>query len=131
VLALEIERDMLMARVDAIEAKVGVCEGGMKTVAKDLEKAKEEVKDDLKQIEERSENVVVYGLEEMESEDRNERKEEDLKKMKELMKEIGVENNDLELKAYRAGKRREDKRPRPMIVTIPDAETKEKTLANA
>ena len=81
VLALEMERDGLVAKVEAMEAKVGKCEGGIKVVEGDLVKAKEEVKkevkNDLREMEERSERVVVYGMEEGTSEDGNVRKEED------------------------------------------------------
>ena len=135
VLALEIERDGLVAKVEAMEAKVGKCEGGIKVVEGDLVKAKEEVKkevkNDLREMEERSEKVVVYGLEEGMSEDGNVRKEEDLTKMKDLMKESELEGNGQEMKVFRARKKRDDGKPRPMVVTISDAETREKILSNA
>lgn len=135
VLALEMERDGMTAKMGETAAKVDKCEGEIKGVETGLKKAKEdvknEVKNDLKEIENRSENVVIYGLEESEEEDGSERKREDLKKMRDLMKEIEVEENEVDLKAFRAGKKRDDGKPRPMIVTITEAETRHKVLANA
>ena len=100
-----------------------------------MERAKKEFKEEMeterKDREERSENVVVYGLAESERDEVEERKEFDKKKMLELTKEIGVEvKGEVEVK-FRAGKKRDDGKPRPMIVRVEDEETRQKILANA
>ena len=135
VLALEMERDGLVAKVGEMVAKVEKCEKEIQGVENNLERTKEdvktEVKNDLKEIGERSDKVAIYGLKESEAEEGEGRKKEDLKMMRELMKQIEVEEKEVDLKAYRAGKKRDDGKPRPLIVTIADTETRERTLSNA
>ena len=59
------------------------------------EQAKEQVKDeartDMREREEKSENVVIYGIQEPASSEREDRKAEDLKKVEETMKKMDVE----------------------------------------
>ena len=47
------------------------------------------------------------------------------------MKEIEMTDKDVVMMAFRAGKKREEGKPRPMIVKIQDGETRERVLANA
>ena len=106
-----------------------------KSIESEMQKAKKEVKGEMeserKEREERSENVVVYGMEESVEEDAEKRKDDDKKKMAELAAEIGVEvQGEVEVK-FRAGKKRDDGKPRPMIVKIADEETRQKIMANA
>ena len=104
-------------------------------VAAGMEKAKEEVKDEMrdemKEREEKKENIVVYGLKESEEEDGKKRKEADLELVYAMAAgiEVGFKG---EIKAsYRAGARGQGDRPRPLIVTIEDDDTREGILANA
>ena len=135
----ELERKALAAKVERTESKseqVNDKVSGMeKEMEAGMEKAKKEFKDEMeterKEREERRENVVVYGLTESEEEEPEMRKEEDKKKMLELAEEIGVEvNGEVDVK-FRAGKKREDGKPRPMIVKVEDEETRQKIFANA
>ena len=135
----ELERKALAAKVEKMESNsdsVNVKVTGMeKEMEAGMERAKKEFKDEMeterKEREERSENVAVYGLKESENEEAEARKEEDKKMMLELAKEIGVEvKGEMEVK-FRAGKKREDGRPRPMIVKVADDETRQNLLTNA
>ena len=101
-----------------------------------MEKAKEEVKEEMskemKDKEARSENIVVYGVEESKEADAEKRKEEDERKVKEIADEIGVEIKGLIEVKFRAGKKDETEgKIRPMIVKMTDEETRAKMLDNA
>ena len=104
-------------------------------VATGMEKAKEEVKDEMrgeiKEREEKKENIVVYGLEESVEEDGKKRKEDDRKAVYAMVDAIDVEFKGEMKGSYRAGPKVQGDRPRPLIVTIEDDETREKILANA
>ena len=119
-------------RSDQVNDKVAGMEREMEAgMAKAKKEFKNEMEAERKDREERSENVVVYGLAESEEEEAERRKEDDKKKMLELVKEIGVEvKGEMEVK-FRAGKKKEDGRPRPMIVRVDDGETRQMILANA
>ena len=100
-----------------------------------METAKKEVKEEMsierKEIEERASNLVVYGLKESEKEEAKDRREEDDDKVREMADEIGVEvKGKLEVK-FRAGKKVEDGKPRPVIVKVEDDETRELLLKHA
>ena len=138
---MEKEREQVTRRVDDMEERTERVKADLKGIEKEvttgMEKAKEEVKRDvrteMKEIEDRSENVVVYGLEEMDGNSIAVNKEAESRKVRELAKEVGVEMGaeDVEIK-FRAGKKREDDdRPRPLIVKINDAEKRDKLRKNA
>ena len=135
----ELERRALAEKMEKMENKseqVNDKVAGMeKEMEAGMEKAKKEFKNEMeaerKEREERSVNVVIYGLAESEEEEAERRKEDDKKKMLEMVKEIGVEvKGDMEVK-FRAGKKKEDGKPRPMIVRVDDEETRQSILANA
>ena len=74
---------------------------------------------------------MVYGLPESEEEEAEARKEHDRAKMSELAEEIGVElEGGVEIR-FRAGRKKEDGKPRPMIVKINSEETRQRLLSNA
>ena len=77
------------------------------------------MKEDLKEREGRSKNIVVYGLVESKKKDPKERVKEDERKVKELWEqmEVVVEEGETEVK-FRAGKQKEDGKPRPLILTV-------------
>ena len=135
----ELERKALAARIEKMENRSDQVNdkvvGMEKEMEAGMERAKKEFKDEMeterKEREERSENVVVFGLAESEEEEAEARKMHDQRKILELVKEITVEvKGDLEVK-FRAGKKTEDGRPRPMIVKVNDEETRQKILTNA
>ena len=104
-------------------------------VASGMVKAKEEVigemRGEMNQQEEKKENIVVYGLKESNDADGKKRKEEDEDKVKKMAAEIGVNFNGQIKASYRAGGKPEGDRPRPLIVTVEDDETREGILTNA
>ena len=136
----ELEQKAMAAKIDKMESKSDQVThkivGMEKEIEDGMEKAKKEVKNEMatemKEREERGENIVVYGVEEAKEEDPEERKRKDNEKMKELAEVIGVEvKGGMEVK-FRAGKKKEgEERPRPMIVKVEDEETRQKLLSNA
>ena len=139
--AMEKEREHVTRRVDNVEEKTERVKEDLKGMEKEvttgMEKAKEEVRkevrSEMKEIEERSENVVVYGLKEMDGNSAAVNNEAESRIIREMAKEIGVEMgvDDVEVK-FRAGKKREeDERPRPLIVKIKDDEKRDKLRKNA
>ena len=109
-----------------------------KEVESGMEKAKEEVKKDMgreiKDREERGQNIVLYGLEESSREEAEERKEEDRERVKEVMKALGMEQKAGEIEVrFRAGKKSTESgaRPRPLIVKVNDDETRERIHRDA
>ena len=133
---LENENESLVKRVEALEKKTSDNEGGLKKVETGLEKAKEEVKEevrlDMVEKEERRNNMVIYGLEESEKEEAKERAKDDQKTVKKLLEalEMEVEEDGMEVK-FRAGKKREDGKPRPLIVRFKEEEKKDQLLIDA
>ena len=131
--ALEAKVERMESRSDQVKDKVV---GMEKEIEAGMERTKKEVRDEMeterKEREERSENVVVYGMKESEEEEAEKRKDDDKNKFMEMAREIGVgvEAEEVEVK-FRAGKKREDGKARPMIVKVKDDETKQKLLANA
>merc|ERR1712050_348041 len=129
---LEREKKELALKVEVLEKRMGECKREIKVVETGLTKAKEDVKEEmeeLKESEERSENIVVYGLVESKKKDPKERVKEDERKVKELWEqvEVEVEERETEVK-FRVGKQREDGKPRPPILTVKDAEKRESLL---
>merc|ERR1711979_96726 len=82
-----------------------------------------------KEREERSKNIVVYGLVKSKKKEPKERMKEDKRKVKELWEqmEVEVEEGETEVK-FRAGKQKEDGKPRPLILTVKDAEKRQRLL---
>ena len=135
----ELERQVLASKVEKMESKSDQVKdkvvGMEKEIEAGVERAKKEVMNEIeserKEREDRSENLVVYGVKESEAEDAEERKEDDKKKVMELAEAIDVPiNGELEVK-FRAGKKAENGKPRPMIVRVEDEETRQKLLTNA
>ena len=103
-------------------------ESGMEQAVKE---AKEDMTEEMRERDEKATNVVIYGLKESGKEETEARKEDDRQMMKELAQALEVElEEDFEVK-YRAGKKREDGTPRPMIVKLNADEKKEQLLAKA
>ena len=128
------EMEMMTMRTTKVREGLEGVEGEL---SKGMEKAKEEVKNDVKsemrEMEDRSVNVVLYGVEESKEGDTEKRKEHDEKKVREMAEVVGVElKGEVQVK-FRAGKKNEgeEARPRPMIVKIPDEETREGLFKNA
>ena len=126
----------LKAEMKEMHKRMDQYEGGMKNVESGLEKAKQEVKEEVKtelrEKEERSENMVIYGLKESDKTDSKERIREDEEAVKKIwnMVEVKIEEGETEVR-FRAGKKREDGKPRPLIVKFKEEETKEKVLSGA
>ena len=130
--ALKEKIEKMEAQTDQVRSKMGSME---KEIETGMESAKKEVKEEIsmerKEIEERANNIVVYGLKESEKEEAKDRKEEDYEKVKEMVEEIGVEvKGNMEVK-FRAGKKVEGGKPRPVIVRVEDDESRELLLKNA
>ena len=101
-------------------------------IERGMEKAKEEMNVEMKEREERSENLVLYGVPEPDTGDAGVMKEEDEKKVKEMAEAIGVEVKGRIVRKFRAGKKDDARgKGRPMVVRIEDEETRTKILENA
>ena len=137
---MEKEKEKVQKRVSSMEEKTEKVNEGLKGVEREvvsgMKTAKEEVKKDvrneLKEQEERGSNVVVYGVDEAVEVGVKEKNEAEIKKIDELARHVGVELGEVEIK-YRAGKKMEgtDAKPRPLIVKVKDDEARERLLANA
>ena len=140
VMVLEMEKETLAQKVENMEMKTSKVkedlEGVEKEVVSGMEKAKEEVKKDMgremKEREERSQNVVFYGLKESDVGEGEARRKEEREKVEEVVRNIGVElKGDVEVK-FRAGKKDgEGEKPRPLIVRISDDETRERIFKDS
>ena len=130
--ALKEKIEKMEAQTDQVKTKVGDME---KEIVTGMETAKKEVKEEMtremKEIEEKANNLVVYGLKESEKEDAKDRKEEDDNKVKEMVEEIGVEAKGRVEVKFRAGKKVEGGKPRPVIVRVEDEEMREQLLTHA
>ena len=134
-----LERKCMTAKIEHLESKDKQVNENLQKmegeVASGMEKAKEEVKgemrDELKEREDKKENIVIYGLNESAEPDGRKRKDEDDVAVKNLAAEIGVQFNGEIRTSYRAGPKSDGGRPRPLIVTIEDEETREGILTNA
>ena len=97
VMVLEQEKEVLAQKFERIEKGVVKVtervEGVEKEVASGMEKAKEEVKNDVKSElasrEENRSNIAIYGLEETKEEDAAKWKEEEIKKVVDLVEQMG------------------------------------------
>ena len=140
VAVLEMEKETLAQKVENMELKTSKVKEGLEGVEKEvvsgMEKAKEEVKKDMgremKEREERSQNVVFYGLEESKADQVEVRWKEEKEKVEKVVKEIGVEMSEVVVK-FRAGKKGEGERakPRPLVVRIGDDETRERIFRDS
>ena len=133
---LELENKVLAEKVGKLEGKTEQATEGivrMETeIERGMEKAKEELGSELKEREERSANVVLYGVPEPVTGNAEQMKEEDEKKVKEMAEVMGVELKGAIERKFRAGKKDETRgKGRPMIVRIEDEETRTKMLENA
>ena len=125
VMVLELEKEALAQKVEKMEKGAEKVTERVDVVAKEvatgMEKAKQEVKDDVKsemaEREERSSNIVIYGLEETKEDDVAKWRETENKKVADMVEQIGVLTEGEVAIKFRAGKRREDgEKPRPLIV---------------
>ena len=122
---MEAQTDQVRSKVESMEKEI---ETGMETAMKEV---KEEMSTERKELEEKANNLVVYGLRESEKEEARDRKEEDIDKVKEMIEEIGVEvKGKVEVK-FRAGKKIDGGKPRPVIVKVEDEEAREQLLMHA
>ena len=109
--AMEKENETLKGQVDALERKMTGYEGGLKKVETGLEKAKEEVREEVRldiiEKEKRSNNLVIYGLKESDKNEPKERVKEDEEQVKKIWTslEMLMDRDDAEVK-FRAGKKR-------------------------
>ena len=137
---VELEKETLAEKVVSMEMKTSKVEVGLEGVEKEvvsgMEKAKEEVKKDMgremKEREERSMNVVFYGVEESKAAEVEARRQEEKEKVVEVIGCIGVElGEEVEIK-FRAGKKTgAGDKPRPLIVRIGDDEARERILKDS
>ena len=134
---LEMEKEVLAEKVERMEKGAEkVTErvvGVEKEVATGMEKAKEEVKNELKtemtMREEQSSNICIYGLPESKEEDADRWRESENRKVMEVTEQMGIQVNGEIVVKFRSGRKREEgAKPRPMIVKISDDETREKNL---
>ena len=139
---VEKEREQVTKRVDNVEEKAERVKAGLegmeREVTSGMEKAKEEVtkkvQTEMKEQEERSENLVIYGLKESQEEQAGRRMEAEKEGVVEMAGKVGVELTleEVEVK-FRAGRKQEEEgaRPRPLIVKIRNEEKREKIRRNA
>ena len=139
-LVLELEKETVAQRMEKVEMQAERVKEGLTEVEKEvvsgMEKAKEvvktEVKNDLKEREERSGNIVIYGLPELKEKEEEKRNEEDKKSMEELLRKIEVETSGPFEVKFRAGKKNdENEKPRPLIVRFEKDEMRERIMNNA
>ena len=137
-----LERKILAEKIENMEIKSRQVKENVRKmegeVTAGMEKAKEEVKVELRgetrEIEEKKNNIVIYGLKESTESDGKKRKEEDEEKVKKMAAEIDVEFKGEIRSSYRArpaAGKPADGRPCPLVLTIDDDETREGILANA
>ena len=137
-----LERKILAEKIENMEIKNRQVKENVRKmegeVTAGMEKAKEEVKVELRgetrEIEEKKNNIVIYGLKESTELDGKKRKEEDEEKVKKMATKINVEFKGKIRSSYRArpaAGKPADGRPCPLVLTIDDDETREGILANA
>ena len=140
IMVLELEKEALAQKVEKIELKADKANdrvvGVEKEVATGMQKAKEEVRNDVNSEmlnrEERVDRVVVYGLEETKEEDLEQWTAKEKKKVEDIFRNMGVQPQGEIMVKYRAGRPREEgAKPRPLIVKLSDDETRLRFLSNA
>ena len=137
---LELEKEVLAEKVERMEKGAEKVtervEGVEKEVATGMQKAKEEVKSEVKtemtRREGNSNNICIYGLPESKEEDAVKWRESEHKKVTEVTEQMGIQVIGEVVVKFRSGRKREEgAKPRPMIVRISDDETREKIFQNA
>ena len=140
VMVLEQEKEVLAQKVERMERGAEKVtervEGVEKEMATGMEKAKEEVKLDVRtELAEREvngNNICIYGLEETKEQDAKKWREGELKKVTEVAGQMGVQLVGEVTIKFRAGREREEgAKPRPLIVKVKDDETRDKFFQNA
>ena len=138
IVVLELEKETLAQKVEKIEMKAERAnervEGVEREVSTGMEKAKAEVKEDVRSEmalrEERTDRFAIYGLEETKEEDAVKWRELEQRKVEDLIRKIGIQGK-VEVR-HRAGRQREEgAKPRPVIVKAEDDEMRERVLQNA
>ena len=137
--AAELELQQVKAEVekmkngtDQVKEQIVVMEREIET---GMEKAKNEFKEEMttemRAKEEKASNIVIYGAKESEKASPAERVAEDERLVRDLAEAIDIEIiGEIEPK-YRAGRKQDGGKPRPLVVKISDDETREKILQNA
>ena len=132
ILAIKEKMDRLMAELDQARGYIAALEKEIDTgMQKAVQEVKEEVSEERRQVEDKASNVVLYGLVESTEKDARIRKEKDEENVRKLAAAIGVEIDGNVDAKYRAGRHVEGAKPRPLIVTIEDDETRARLLKNA
>ena len=140
IVVLELEKEALAQKVEKIEMKTDKVNDRMvgveQEVATGMEKAKEEVKNDVKsemaQREERGDRVVVYGLKETKEANLELWTAKEKEKVEEVFQHMGVQPQGEVAVKFRAGRPREEvAKPHPLIVQLSDDETQLSFLRNA
>ena len=138
---MEKDREKVMEKVSVVEKETVKVKEGLQGVEKEvtsgMAKAKEEVKVEMKtemeRREDKSRNLAIYGMKESTEDDNQKRVDDDKRKLDEMMMVIGVVPKGEVKVRFRAGKRGgdEDQRPRPLIITVEDEETREEMKKKA
>ena len=133
--------DRMDKRMDEMEKKSEKVKENLVDVGKEVtsgmseakEEAKKEMKEEMRVMEEKSSNIVLYGVKESEEGDAEKRQEADNEKVKEMAAHVGVDLKGEVSVKWRCGRRSDDpiSKPRPMIVKVADDETRENLLGNA
>ena len=140
VMVLEQEQEVLAQKLEKIEKGTEKVTERVEGVAKDvvmgMEKAKQEVKKDVKTEmtlrEANSSNIAIYGLEETKEEDEGKWRDGEMKKVIEITDQMGDQINGGMTIKNRAGRPREEgEKPRPLIVKVADDETRARIFQNA
>ena len=135
---LKIENALLTEKIEKNQNKTEQVREGIVRVEKDVEKqmektvteVEEKMKKEMGERNERSENLVVYGLKEAADSTPDQGKADDLVKVIEMASQIDVAvDDDVEVR-WRAG-RKEEGKVRPLIIKVAKPETRTKMLANA
>ena len=126
------ELERMKNGTDQVKEQIVVME---KEIETGMEQAKKEFKEELtvemRTREEKACNIVIYGAKESEKESAAERVVEDERFVRDLAEAIEVEIvGEVEPK-YRAGKKQDGGKPRPLVVKVSDEETREKLLQKA
>ena len=92
----------------------------------------QDVKTEMLQREERSCNIVIYGLEETTEDKADKWREGKTDKVVELVGKIGVQIEGKVAVKFQTGKRREvGKKPRPLVVRVTDDKMRTNMFRNA
>ena len=137
---LEKDRENVLQKVsgvveETVKVKEGL-QGVEREVTSGMEKAKEAAKVEMKtemEKREKSENLALYGIPKSAEEDGKKRVEDDKKKVEEMMIQMGVAPRGEVDVRFRAGRERPtgDQKPRPLIITVEDDETREEMKKKA